>query len=38
MRDICLWKSANDEHSAQNCEGIGSFDFFLEIDVGGGLN
>ena len=37
-RDICFWRSANDEHSAPNCTRIGSVDLFLKIDVGSGLN
>ena len=28
----------NDEPSGQNCAEVGSVDFFLEMDVGGGLN
>ena len=38
-RDICFWRSANNEQGAQNCAGIGSVDLFWGgIDVGGGLN
>ena len=32
-QDICFWRSVNDEHSAQNCAGIGGVDLFWRSRV-----
>ena len=32
-REICFWRSASNEHTAQNC----FFFFFLKVNAGGGL-